>query len=155
VENRSPLSGAGSCFSDLSGSSCGAGLAPWLANIFVNAPGSDRGVTCGVGGVGDGDTGPLDPWLANIFVNAPGSDWLATCGVGGVGDGDTGPDVIGAIPPPLENMRVNSPGADCSGGAPEPALSPSKCPALGICGGGGGVGAGEPGAPDPPAPCVA
>ncbi|HEV2136457.1 MAG TPA: hypothetical protein VGR47_19695 [Terracidiphilus sp.] len=101
----------------------------------MNAPGPDGDTACGVGGVGDGDTGPLDPWLANIFVNAPGSDGDATCGVGGVGDGDTGPEVIGAIPLPLENMRVNSPGADD-----------------GLALGGGGVGAGEPGAP---IPCVA
>lgn len=89
VENRSPLSGAGSCRSDRSGSSLfGAGLPPWLENIFVNAPGLDcagapeparspsKGPALGTweGGGGAGETGPLDPWLANIFVNAPGSD---------------------------------------------------------------------------------
>ena len=127
MENCSPLAGAGSCFSDFSGSSCGAGLAPWLANIFVKEPGSDC-VACapgldsetGEGGVGAGDIGPafigaIPPPLENILVNSPGADCGATRGDGGVGVGDTGPAFIGAIPPELENILVNSPGADCAG----------------------------------------
>jgi hypothetical protein len=115
VEIRSPLSGSGSCFSDLSGSSCGVTLAPWLANIFVNAPGSD----CAA-----------DP------APGPGEDCHAACGEGGCDD--TGPDVLGAIPPGLENIRVNSPGA-----------------ALGLALVGGGASAGEVGAAAPPVPCTA
>ena len=128
VENRSPLSGAGSCLSDFSGSSCAGTPAPWLENIRVNAPGSDGAATCGAGGAGAGEPGPLAPGVENIRVNSPGPDCGATCGAGGAGAGETGPELIGAFAPGVENIRVNSPGADCD----------ATC-------GVGGVGAGETG----------
>ena len=46
-------------------------------------------------------------------MNSPGADCGATCGAGDVGVGATGPELIGAIPPELENIFVNSPGAEC------------------------------------------
>ncbi|HEV2325751.1 MAG TPA: hypothetical protein VGS10_17505 [Terracidiphilus sp.] len=139
VENRSPLSGAGSCFNDFSGSSCAGAPAPWLENICVNAPGPDGAVGApgfdsetwegGVGGVGAGETGPLAPGVENMRVNSPGPDFGATWGAGGgVGEGETGPELIGAPAPGVENIRVNSPGADCD----------ATC-------GAGGAGAGETG----------
>lgn len=141
VENCRPLAGAGSCFSDCSGSCCPGALPPWLENIFVNAPGSDGAADAGVpettlnsskgpgldtwegGGAGVGETGPelpgtLPPCAENMRVNSPGPDRAGApdlgsvnCEGGGAGVGVTGPELPGTFDPWLENMRVNSPGA--------------------------------------------
>jgi hypothetical protein len=99
MERCSPLSIVGCCLSDFSGSSCGGALAPWLANIFVNAPGSDCAAgapglaseACEKGGGApglDSETweGP-EAGLDNIFVNSPGADFGAA-GEGGAAETD-------------------------------------------------------------------
>ena len=101
--NFNPLSGAGSCLSDFSGSSWGG--AADVEKMRVNSPGpllAGVGWGAGAPACADGSAAGLE----NMRVNAPGSLFAA-------GGGSAGP----LVPWPARNVRVNSPGPEFAGAA--------------------------------------